>query len=293
MIDRIILGHNQFFGVNHLMAQAGDQKEAYFSDISRILSLLHFCREQEVKALMMSTHERATLISEALQKEAVLKDTGIYLLLPYAAKYVKQANEKGLMNIIADSLSGTSLQEKMSMFFRGGLGLIAKDFEKILTAMIDFELAPFRGLNLRAVFLHDVLTDLALGWGVSQVLELFADHVQEKYGAIPAFCTKNLPRLMRLLEKTSVTNPLIMASINKAGYQVNPSREAFEACLKEKPLQLLAMSTLAAGYLKPREAYEYLFSLPRVDSIVVGLSTREHALETFAEIRRHWARASA
>ncbi|MDZ7312839.1 MAG: hypothetical protein ONB45_16360, partial [candidate division KSB1 bacterium] len=200
MIDRIILGHNQFFGVNHLAAETGNQKDAYFSDISRILGLLQFCREQGVTALMMSTHERALFISEALQKDATLRDTNIYLLLPYVAKYVRQANEKGLMNIILDSLNGTSFQEKMSMFLRGGFGVISKDLEKILTAMIDFEVAPFRELNLRAIFLHDVLTDLALGWGVSQVLELFANHVQEKYRAIPAFCTKNMPKLMALLE---------------------------------------------------------------------------------------------
>lgn len=293
MIDKIILGHNQFFGVNHLAAQTGNQKEAYFSDVSRIVALLHFCREQEVKAMMMSTHERAIAIAEALQKEGMLKDTNIYLLLPYAAKYVKQANEKGLINIVTDSLGGTGLQEKMSMFFRGALGFVSKDMQKILTAMIDFEMAPFRRLNLRAVFLHDVLTDLALGWEAPQVLELFASHVQEKYQAIPAFCTKNLPRLVALLEKTGIKNPLIMASINKIGYQVNPSREAFETCLQEKQLRLLAMSTLAAGYLKPREAYEYIFSLPRVDSVVVGVSTREHALEAFSEIRRHGNHASA
>ena len=293
MIDRIILGHNQFFGVNHLAAQTGNQREAYFSDLSRIMALMRLCREQEVNAMMMSTHERAIDIAVALQKDAALRDTGIYLLLPYAAKYVKQANEKGLINIIADSLSGTSMQEKMSMFFRGAVGFVSKDLQKILTAMIDFEMTPFRGLNLRAVFLHDVLTDLALGWRAPQVLELFANHVQEKYRTRPAFCTKNLPKLMALLEKTNVKNPLIMASINKAGYQVNPSRQAFEACLQEKQLQLLAMSTLAAGYLKPREAYEYIYSLPKVDSVVVGVSTREHALEAFSEIRRHWRHASA
>ena len=92
---------------------------------------------------------------------------------------------------------------------------------------------------------------------------------------------------MELFKKTKIKNPLIMASINKLGYQVNPSREAFEDALKQYELQLLAMSTLAAGYLKPKEAYEYLFSLPRVDSVVVGLSSTNHAVETFSEIKKH------
>ncbi|MFQ5753541.1 MAG: hypothetical protein ACE5HI_16245, partial [bacterium] len=105
----------------------------------------------------------------------------------------------------------------------------------------------------------------------------------------PAFCTKNLPRLMEFFKRTNINNPLIMASINKLGYQVNPSREAFENCLKNNQLQLLAMSTLAAGYLRPKEAYEYLFSLPGVESVVVGVSSKEHAIETFNEIKHYSA----
>ncbi|MDW7680703.1 MAG: hypothetical protein SCK70_09075, partial [bacterium] len=178
-------------------------------------------------------------------------------------------------------------QDKVGKFMRGGIGLLTKDDRKMITLLIDFEVAPFIKLNLKAIFLHDALTDLALGWDMADVLQLFADHVEKKYKAMPAFCTKNLPKLMKLFEKTTIKNPLIMASINKLGYQVNPSREAFEECLRNNELQLLAMSTLAAGYLKPGDAYEYLFSLPEVDSVVVGLSSTNHAVETFSEIRRH------
>lgn len=288
MIDKIILGHNQFFGVNHLEAQAGNEREAYFSDASRIMDIVNFSFDHGVKAMMMSTHERAFVVAEEIQKDRRLHDElGIYLLVPYVAKYIKQANEKGLVNIVRDSLSGTSFQDKMGMFWRGGMGLLTKDFKKILTAMIDFEVAPFANLNLRAIFLHDVMTDLALGWDVPEVFRLYADHVQSKYKAIPAFCTKNLGKLMNLLNRAGVDNPLIMASINKLGYQVNPSREAFEQTLREHRLQLLAMSTLAAGYLKPKEAYEYLFALPNVASVVVGVSKKNHAQETFETIRHY------
>lgn len=288
MQDKIVLGHNQFFGVNHLVAQTGNEKEAYFNDIKRIMDIIHFSNDHGVHAMMMSTHERATLVTEAILKEPKLKnDFGVYLLVPYVAKYIKQANEKGLVNLVKEAIGGTNIQEKVSMFFRGGMGLITKDMGKMVTTMIDFEVAKFRELNLRAIFLHDVMTDLILGWQLPEILQLFSDHIENKYNTTPAFCTKNLPKLMELLKQTSIKNPLIMASINKLGYQVSPSGEAFEECLRNYELQLLAMSTLAAGYLKPREAYEYLFSLPRVDSVVVGVSSKEHATETFDEIRKH------
>ncbi|NOZ61624.1 MAG: hypothetical protein GXO74_08065 [Calditrichaeota bacterium] len=288
MIDRILLGHNQFFGVNHLDAKVGDKKAAQFGQVQKIMDIINFCYDQDVKAMMMSTHERALLVAEEIQKSDRLRENlGIYLLVPYIAKYIKQANEKGIVNIVRDSLKETSFASKLGMFMRGGMGLLTKDVKTMIKLLVDFEVAPFSKLNLKAIFLHDALTDLALGWDMPDVLELFADHVQKKYNAVPAFCTKNLPRLMKLLERTPIKNPLIMASINKLGYQVNPSREEFEDALKKYELQLLAMSTLAAGYLKPKEAYEYLFSLPRVDSVVVGLSSTNHAVETFSEIRKH------
>lgn len=286
MIDKIILGHNQFFGVNHLMAQTGNEKHAYFNDISRIKHVIDFSYDHGATGLMMSTHERAAFIADEIAKDPKLKDDlGIYLLVPYAAKYVRQANEKGLVNIVKDSISGTTLSNKISMFWRGGFGLLSKDIKSLLIALVDFEVAQFTKLNLRSIFLHDVVTDLVLGWNVPEVFKIYSDHIEKKYNAIPAFCTKNLPRLIKALNQVGLENPLIMASINKLGYQVNPSLKDFEDCLKENKLQLLAMSTLAAGFLKPEEAYEYLFSLPQVESVVVGVSSTKHVVETFSEIQ--------
>ncbi|MDW7681508.1 MAG: hypothetical protein SCK70_13160, partial [bacterium] len=117
MLDRILLGHNQFFGVNHLDAKAGSQKEAQFSEVNKILDIINFCFEQDVKAMMMSTHERAVLVADEIMKSEKLKnDLGIYLLVPYIAKYVKQANEKGIVNIVRDSLKDTNFQDKVGMF---------------------------------------------------------------------------------------------------------------------------------------------------------------------------------
>jgi len=228
-LDKIILGHNQFFGVNHLDANTGDKKAVHFSDVSKIMDIIHFVYDQGIHGMMMSTHERATFVSEEIQRSEKLREgLGIYLLVPYIAKYVKQANEKGIVNIVRDSLRSTSFHDKLSLFMQGGVGLVSKDVKRMITLLIDFEVAQFRKLNLKAIFLHDALTDLVLGWDIPEVFELFSTHVRKKYDATPAFCTKNLPRFMGLLKHTRIENPLIMASINKLGYQVNPSREAFE-----------------------------------------------------------------
>lgn len=288
MIDPILLGHNQFFGVNHLSAQGGNERAAFFSDVARIMEMVNYAHDLGVTGMMMSTHERALLVADEFKKDKkLLDDMGVYLLVPYAAKYIRMSNEKGIVNVVKDSLSGTSLQEKMGMFWRGGFGLLTKDVTKLITSLVDFEVAPFAHLKLKSVFLHDVMTDLVLGWDVPEVFAAYAKHIEQKYNAIPAWCSKNLPKLVTSLKSVGIENPLIMASINKAGYQVNPSLEAFEKCLRKEDVRLLAMSTLAAGYLKPKEAYEYLYSLPKIVSSVVGVSKKAHAEETFRIIKSH------
>lgn len=293
-IDPILLGHNQFFGVNHLEAGAGNEKAIFFSDVRRILDVVQCARENGVHAMMMSTHERALGVAAEFRKDPSLqKDFGVYLLIPYVAKYIKQANEKGLVNVVTDALGSSTMSEKLATLWSGGVGALTGDATKILTTLIDFEVGPFRDLNLRSIVLHDVLADLALGLDMPEVFATFDRHVREKYGAIPGYGTKNLPRMVAMLERAGVTNPFVMAALNKKGFWVNPSLAACESTLREKPVRLLAMSTLAAGYLKPDEAYEYLYGQPNVESVVVGVSSRHHAAETFGTIRRHLERSAA
>ena len=35
-LDKIILGHNQFFGTNHMSSERGAEKANYFSDINNV-----------------------------------------------------------------------------------------------------------------------------------------------------------------------------------------------------------------------------------------------------------------
>jgi len=58
-IDPIVLGHNAFFGVNHLDAAKGNARAAQFEETGRIIDVIRFAAEQNVQAMMMSTHERA------------------------------------------------------------------------------------------------------------------------------------------------------------------------------------------------------------------------------------------
>jgi hypothetical protein len=278
-IDPVVLGHNPFFGVNHLSKRRGAQTEAAFEEVPAITRMLHLVADQGVTAMMMSTHPRAALVADAVRKDSTLLSRfHFYPLLPYVNKYVRQANEKGLVNVVLDQLKQGGWASRLATAARGGLAVLTRDHEKMLATLIGLELAPLQGLNIKAVFLHDVLTDLALALDIPSVLELHMSEIRERFGARGGFATKNLPLLIERFKRYGFARPLVLAQINKMGFGMNPTREACEQSLAQSDLQVMAMGTLASGYLAPDQAFDYVFSVPSVESIVVGVSSPAHAV---------------
>lgn len=286
-IDPIILGHNQFIGVSHLSQDAARARVEKFVNLQRVADIVELSLEFGVKGMMLSTHPRAGEILHFLKETGLAEELNFYPLLPYAEKYVRKVNEKGIVGMLNDVLKQADTRKKIKIMFQGGLGVLQKDYEKLLGTLIDLELLPFQDLNIKAIFLHNVLTDLGLGLGVKEVFEFYIDYIKDNYGVIPAFGTMNFARLVKTFDEWGIKKPLVMASFNKVGFQMNPSKEECEKALQQYEVDVLAMSTLAAGYLKPKEAYEYLFSLPNIKSVVVGVSKKEHAKETFTLIQNY------
>lgn len=285
--DPIVLGHNQFFGVDHLSSAKGAERERKFSDMRNIVGLIDFAMSEGVNGLMLSTHPRAKEICDELRgMPGMKKDLSLYPVLPYIAKYVREANEKGLTNVVLDSLKNAPITQKLGTLFKGGTGLLSGDVFKMLETLIDFELLIFKGLRVRAVFLHQALTDLVLGLDMKEVAIFYNDYIRKSFGAEPAYCTFNLPFLVKRFREWGIENPIVMASFNAAGFSMNPDLSSNEECLRNEKVRLFAMGTMASGYLHPRDAFEYLGGFPNIASVVVGVSREAHARETFGLIRK-------
>lgn len=288
-LDPIILGHNPFFGVDHLSQERGNEKAKKFEDTSRIIDVLKHCHGLGVRGMMMSTHPRAAGVCAGMREDQTFNDWRIYPLVPYIQKYVRGSNEKGLSNLIIDTLGQATLGQKLSILFRGSKGLLGKDVKQALTLLIDIEMLPFKGMPLGAVFLHDTLSDLALGMGMDSLLDLFRDHVEKTYNVPAAFVTKNLPLFRKRTDARGWKDTVVMASFNGTGFYMNPSREGCEKAIEAPGLDFVAMNTLASGQLSPDKAYSYLGKFNSVKSVVVGISRKEHAGQTVGAIREHLA----
>lgn len=286
-IDSIILGTGQFFGVNHLSLEKGRNKDMYFGDIQNAIKIIRYVvQEEKIKGIMLSTHPRSIMIIETIKKDPFLKENlNFYLNIPYMQKFISQSNEIGIVNTLTESIKRAKSFKKIKMVFEGGTGYVRKDLFKLLKTIIDIEMLPFKDLNVKAFFLHNVIADLILAFRSEVMIDFYVNYIKEEYDIIPAFTTQNLPKMVSFLEQSGIKNPLILTPFNKIGFSMNPSLKECEECLEKTNIKVAAHSTLASGYLKPYDAYEYIFALSNRPSVVVGVSTKEHARETFQMIK--------
>lgn len=287
-IDKILLGHNPLFGVDHLSQERGNTKDQRFEDRKELQEILRYAHSKGVKAMMMSTHPRAQVILNIISNDPVLKnDFTVYPLLPYIVKYVRQANEKGMVNVLADLLSSAGLGKSLSMMLNGMTSLVGRNLYKIIKVLIDIEMLPFKGHKLGAVFMHDALVDLALGLGCDEAFDVFREHIEGQYKVPGGLITKNVSMLRQRLDRRGWNNYLVMAAFNKTGFYLNPSLEETINAVKRPGMYFIPMSTLAAGAIPPEEAYEFIGQFREIKSVVVGMSKKSHIDQTVELINRY------
>ena len=277
-MDRVILGDNQFFGVEHLSDERARQKEQRFKDTKEIIKVLDSAYDVGVRTFMCTTYARIEEICEHIRKNpASYPDFKIYPCMPYAHKYANAVTEMGIVNTLKHYAGGNIA----GSIARGGVAVIQRDAFKLMQLLVDTEMNMFRGMNIEVIFLQNVVTDLFLGLGMHEFFSEFAKYVKSKYGAEPGFITMNLPMLTTVLEDAGMANPIICASINKIGFRVSGGMDQYREVLKTRKVRAVAMQVYAAGALRPKEALEYVCGIDGIESILFGASTKDHIEQTY------------
>lgn len=281
----ILLGDNPFFGIDHLSQDRARKRMEILKGLDKIIEIIQFSLDSGIKGFVVSTHPQLKdLIDRMKENTNILEKLHFYPILPYAQGYVAKVTEKGMVGAMNDILSGSTTQDKMKILLKGSIGYLTKDYEKLLQTFIDIELTPLMGIKKQTVFLHDVITDLAMSLEMKDIISLFINYTRKKYGVEVGLVTKNFPKLVQNLKNWNINIPTIMTSFNSIGNQMNPSREECEVCLLNNNVDLIAMNVLAGGLLKPVDAAKYVSSL-NIRKLVIGMSTKEHVSETIHEFR--------
>jgi hypothetical protein len=291
VMDRVLFGDNQFFGVNHMSEEKARAQAMRFQDISEVIRVLDCALEAGIRTFMCTTHARIAEVCDHMRRNpARYADYVFYPCMPYAHKYANAVTEHGMLDALKQFLPS---EGAFGAALRGGVAVARKDVETILRLLVDAEMKMFEGLNTPVVFLQNVVTDLVLGIGAHGMFRVFADYVRERYSAEPGFITMNLPRMLDVLEGQGIDNPVICANINKIGFRMCGGRAAYEQAIATRRFRPIAMSVLASGALPPAEAVEYIARQPQIESIVFGASSPGNIRQTKAVIDQLYASRAA
>jgi hypothetical protein len=282
-MDRILFGDNQFFAVNHISDDKSMAQSMRFKEDSAIVRTLDYAMEAGINTFMCTTHDRIANICQIIRENPEkYRNFKIFPCMPYAHKYANAVTELGIAGTLKQYVPGNFV----GSLFKGGVAFLSKDYMAIMELLIDAEMKMFKGIQTPVILLQNVITDLLLGLRMTDVLVSYHKYVAKKYNSEAGYITMNLPMLLEVLEGAGIKNPIICSSINKAGFRMSGGKEKYEHILNTRQFRAIAMQVLAGGAVSPREAIEYVCSLPNIESILFGASSKSNINETASLIRQ-------
>jgi hypothetical protein len=277
-MPRLLMGDNQFFGINHASEEKARSLAIRFQRIEAIIRVLEVAYAEGVRTFMCTTHERISEVCDYFRaNKDRYPDFQFYPCMPYAHKYANAATELGMIGALRSFLPE---ENPLKAALKGGMAVARKDISTLGGLLIDAEMKMFHDLPTPVIFLQNAATDFLLGMGLDVGLLAFADHVRERYGAEPGFITMNLPMLLPRLEKLGIERPIICANINKIEFRMCGGLRAYEEIIAQDRCRTIAMSVFASGVVPAEEALTYVCQQPGIESIVFGASSRAHIAQT-------------
>lgn len=281
-MDRVLFGDNQFFGVNHMSEEKARAQSMRFQDLQAVIDVLDAAYREGIRTFMCTTHDRISDVCDHFRANRErYPDYRFYPCMPYAHKYANAVTEHGMIDALRKFLPEGSAFGAM---VKGGMAIANRDIRAVVQLLVDAEMKMFYGLPTPVIFMQNVVTDLLIGVGMTDVLGYFAEHVRSSYGAEPGFITMNLPKLLDVLDRLGIDNPIVCANINKIGFRMCGGIGLYEETIAKRRFRPIAMSVLASGALTPREAVDYVCRQPRIESIVFGASSAANIRQTKALI---------
>ena len=289
-IDRVLIGDNPFNLVDHLSQKRTRSRSPLSSeDIARIIRC---ALESGATGFTFSSTKRTHGALSAMRDDGYCADFGLYPVFPDVNELARTASEGGLVHVAKELLAGSSLFSKAGTTLGAGAAFLRADPALLLRTYLSAELSVLKrvapaGGHVRAIFLHEILTELIISFKLDEIFHSYTDFVRGQYKAMPGVVTRNFPRLVRFANGGSFGELAVLSPFNSLGFQMNPSRDECERALAgAKEINVVAMSILAGGFLDLREATRYLSRLPSRVSCTIGVSSVPHAEETFRYLSR-------
>jgi hypothetical protein len=292
-LDRLILGTNPLVGTNHYLNERARERSANL-DNAEIMKVVENALEYGATGLNLSTDEKGYILLELLRNLESSTPLGLYVMVPDVSKYVSLQLSRGTMGLISEVMRNLSISSKAKALVHGAISLVTSDPHRVMEVFLRVELEKLmkekpKVATLKAVLIHEALTDTAVALEAADLMKGFVRIVREKHGLMPGFVTRNFARFLEFCEKMEIDQReiVVMTPFNKLGFQMAPTRRTCEEALARlEKSNIIGMSILAGGQLSPEEGVAYLRTVPNLKSVAIGVSSPVHAAETFGMLRK-------
>jgi len=297
MNSRILLvGDNPFHGISHLSQERAISRGKNLTDPKNASRLVNTALDNGADGFMFSVSNTTLSILKLACQDGQQSDIKLYAIVPYVFEFVRMAVTEGGFTGLAKKL-GTDvvISANISAIYNGAQGVVANNPSSLLKAYLLYEESRIRRAagkkgELSALFLHEVVTDMAISLNMEWLIRTHINHLLTR-GVKPGLHTHNLPILVKTLKrwKIDIDKLAITTQFNSLGFGMTPSREAYEAAMREIPnAEVIAFGIMGSGYLKLADAFEYIDHLTQLSGLVIGVSSEKQARESFSYIKTKW-----
>jgi hypothetical protein len=271
----LILGHNQFIGISHISEERGREREKMFSKVENIYRVVEAASAVGFKNMIIETHPRMLEFLRYYERAQTF-DMNFYLQVPYVQAYVQTINQRGMKGFLSEMIGRAGIAGTSSLALKGALSLLRKDYLSLALSYFKLEIAPFSDFSVKALILHNTLTDLLMALKVSSVFSAFIEYVNDALKLDLGLATWNFLLVKRNLEQWDLRPAFVMTPVNINGFDMNPSQREVETALKEYGGDIIAMNVLGGGAFSLAASSAYVSSFNRVTRCVIGASSKEH-----------------
>lgn len=281
MVVELLLGDNPFIGISHLSLEKA-RREYRGLPVDWKIGVLEAALDSGATGFTFSTHISNLELLKYMEKEKprLLRRLNYYILVPYAVKYVREATRLGMSSLLKHILFKAIKSWDMGLLKPPIHMNIARLFLKSeLSEYLDI----LPGENIKAILLHEVLSDIVMAFKLTKLIE-YLEKYFEKENMSLGIETRNILHLERFLDESKLNIEYVMIPLNPIGYQMPPPVEAEKAItrLSNRGVRVIAMNILASGACSIRESVEYLSRLKNeIYGVAVGTSKDWRAREIF------------
>ena len=263
MIRELLLGDNAFTGASHL-SQEKARMESHEATLENIVKVIEASVDSGATGFTFSTHPKNLELLTHLHdsRRDLLEKLNYYLLTPYVHPYLEKAGEEGTPALLRASL--LSALEGRSSVVQLASAVLSMDMARLAGVLLESDISPFLKViprsRLRAIFLHELVTEMVIAFKMDNLLRDLDVHMKKRTGASFGLETRNLGQFCDFVQEIRYVPEFVMTPINGLGYQMAPDKETAETALTElgRSSKVIAIGILASGGLPLHEALAYI-----------------------------------